>query len=178
MFLAYDLKRYKAEARAQVLQQSLYWAGWVTALALAMWLVFHFLLTRRTARLVRAAEQLAAGNLAARSDLKGRDELGRLSRAFDAMALEVAATQTRLRQDIAERKRAAEALRVSEASYRAIFDAAEDAIFVHDIETGAIVDVNPKACATFGYTREEFRHLDVGTLGTGERPTRSRTRWD
>src|SRR5260370_28723982 len=85
LFLAYDLKRYKAEARAQVLQQSLYWAGWVTALALGMWLVFHFLLTRRTARLVHAAEQLAAGDLAARSDLKGTDELGRLSRALDAL---------------------------------------------------------------------------------------------
>src|SRR5205814_4278674 len=82
VFLIYDLKRYKAEARAQVLQQSLYWAGWVTALALGMWLVFHFLLTRRTARLVHAAEQLAAGDLAARSGLKGRDELGRLGRAF------------------------------------------------------------------------------------------------
>jgi len=163
LFLAYDLKRYKAEARAQVLQQSLYWAGWVTALALAMWLVFHFLLTRRTAQLVHAAEQLAAGNLAARSDLKGTDELGRLSRAFDAMALAIAT-------DITARKRADEALRVSEASYRAIFDAAEDAIFVHDMDTGAIVDVNPKACATFGYTREEFRRIDVGALGTGERP--------
>lgn len=170
VFLIYDLKRYKAEARAQVHQQSLYWAGWVTALALAMWLVFHFLLTRRTARLVLAAEELAAGNLTARSGLKGTDELGRLSRAFDAMALEVAETQTRLRQDIAERARSAEALRVSEASYRAIFDAAEDAIFVHDLETGAIVDVNPKACATFGYTRDEFRRIDVGALGTGERP--------
>ncbi len=93
------------------------------------------------------------------------------------MALEVAETQTRLRQDIAERQRGAEALRVSEASYRAIFDAAEDAIFVHDIATGAIVDVNPKACATFGYTREEFRHLDVGTLGTGGHPIRNRMRW-
>ena len=86
------------------------------------------------------------------------------------MALKVADTQTRLRQDIAERQRAAEALRVSEASYRAIFDAAEDAIFVHDIDTGAIVDVNLKACATFGYTREEFQRNDIGTLGTGERP--------
>ncbi len=170
LLLAYDLERYKAEARAQVLQQSLYWAGWVTALALAMWLVFHFLLTRRTARLVEAAEQLAAGNLAARSDLRGGDELGRLGRAFDAMALKVADTQTKLRQDIADRQRAAEALRVSEASYRAIFDAAEDAIFVHDIDTGAIVDVNLKACATFGYTREEFQSNDIGTLGTGERP--------
>jgi PAS domain S-box-containing protein len=170
VFLIYDLKRYKAEARAQVVQQSLYWAGWVTALALAMWLVFHFLLTRRTARLVRAAEELAAGNLAARSGLKGTDELGRLSRAFDGMALKVADTQTRLRQDIAERQRSAEALRVSEASYRAIFDAAEDSIFVHDVATGAIVDVNLRACATFGYTREEFRQIEVGALGTGERP--------
>jgi PAS domain S-box-containing protein len=163
LFLVYDLKRYKAEARAQVLQQSLYWAGWVTALALAMWLVFHFLLTRRTARLVGAAEQLAAGNFAARSELKGTDELGRLSRAFDAMALAIA-------NDITERKRSDEALRISEASYRAIFDAAEDAIFVHDIQTGTIVDANPKACADFGYTREEFRQLEVGSLGTGRRP--------
>jgi len=163
LFLAYDLKRYKAEARAQVVQQSLYWAGWVTALALAMWLVFHFLLTRRTARLVNAAEELAAGNLAARSGLKGNDELGRLSRAFDAMALAIAT-------DITERKRADEALRESEASYRAIFDAAEDAIFVHDSNTGAIVDVNARACTTFGYSRDEFRSLQVGSLGTGVHP--------
>ena len=163
VFLVYDLKRYKADARAQVVRQSLYWAGWVTALALGMWLVFHFLLTRRTARLVDAAEQLAAGNLSARSGLKGTDELGRLSRAFDAMALAVGA-------DITARKRADRALRVSEASYRSIFDAAEDAIFVHDVDTGAIVDVNQKACDSFGYTREEFREIDVGMLGTGERP--------
>ncbi|HXX86295.1 MAG TPA: PAS domain S-box protein [Casimicrobiaceae bacterium] len=170
VYMAYDLARYKAEARAQVVQQSLYWAGWVTALALTMWLVFHFLLTRRTAQLVHAADEFAKGNLAARSELKGKDELARLSRAFDAMALEVAETQNRLRQDIAERQRAAEALRISEASYRAIFDAAEDAIFVHDIDTGIIVDANPRACAAFGYTREEFRQLSVGSLGSGERP--------
>jgi len=163
VFLAYDLKRYKAEARAQVIQQSIYWAGWVTALALAMWLCFHFLLTRRTARLVHAAEQLAAGNLWARSELHGTDELGRLGRSFDAMALDIA-------NDINERKRASDALRASEASYRAIFDATEDSIFVHDPFTGAILDVNPKACATFGYTREEFRQIEVGALGTGVHP--------
>jgi signal transduction histidine kinase/ActR/RegA family two-component response regulator len=103
LFLAYDLSRSRSEARAQVLRQSFYWAGWVTALALAMWLVFHFLLTRRTAQLVRAAEQLAAGNLAARSELKGHDELARLGRAFDSMALAVA-------RDMAEKKRSTEEL--------------------------------------------------------------------
>ncbi|HEX7385228.1 MAG TPA: PAS domain S-box protein [Burkholderiaceae bacterium] len=167
LYLAYDLARYKAEARAQVMQQSLYWAGWVTALALAMWAAFHVLLTRRTARLVHAAEQLAAGRLDARSALHGGDELGRLSRAFDAMALEVAETQQRLRHDIAERARVQHELAVSEASYRAIFEAAEDVILVHDIDSGAIVDANPKACSSFGYTLDEFRRLDIGLLGSG-----------
>ena len=101
LFVAYDLTRSKAEARAQVLQQSFYWAGWVTALALFMWLVFHYLLTRRTARLVRAAEELAGGNLSARSGLKGHDELGRLSRAFDSVALAV-------ERDLEEKKRSAQ----------------------------------------------------------------------
>ncbi len=168
LFLIYDLDRYKTEARVQVLQQSLYWAGWVTALALAMWLVFHFLLTRRTAQLVRAAEQLAGGNLAARSNLRGRDELGRLSRAFDAMALEVANTQDRLREDIAERMRAEQALRVSEASYRAIFDATEDAVFVLDIDSVAVIDANPKACEMYGHTREELLEVDASRLRFGD----------
>ena len=132
LFLAYDLKRYKAEARAQVLQQSLYWAGWVTALALAMWLVFHFLLTRRTARLVHAAEQLAEGNLVRAQRPAGR------RRARPALPrVRRHGAVRRSPSDIAERKRSDEALRVSEASYRAIFDAAEDAIFVIDIETAA-----------------------------------------
>jgi PAS domain S-box-containing protein len=170
LYVAYDLDRAAKDARAQVFQQSVYWAGWVAALALAMWLAFHFLLTRRTAQLMRAAEQLAAGDLHARSGLKGGDELGRLGRAFDDMARVVAEKETRLREDIAERKRAEEALQVSEASYRAIFDAAEDAIFVHDMDTGGIIDVNPKACAAFGYSREEFRALSIGMLGSGEPP--------
>src|SRR4029079_10526698 len=134
LFLAYDLKRYKAEARALVNRQSLYWAGWVTALALAMCLVFHFLLTRRTARLVRAAEQLAAGNPAVRSNLKGRDELGKLSVAFDAMALDVAETQRRLRQDIEARARVQRELENSEARLQQILNNATTVVFVKDTE--------------------------------------------
>lgn len=170
LLVAYDLKRAKAEARAQVVQQSLYWAGWVTALALAMWLVFYFLLTRRTARLVRAAEQLAAGNLDVRGGLAGRDELARLSRAFDTMVARIADTQHRLRDDIAERARTEQRLRASEASYRAILDAAEDAVLVHDIDSGAIVDANLKACTVYGYSRVELLGIDLGHLGSGEAP--------
>jgi len=72
--------------------------------------------------------------------------------------------------DEIERRRAEEALRASEASYRALFDATEDAMFVHDWDTGAIVDVNPKACQTYGYTADEMRRISVGDLSSGVPP--------
>jgi PAS domain S-box-containing protein len=72
--------------------------------------------------------------------------------------------------DITERKLSEEALRESEANYRTIFDAVDDAIFVHDTETGAIVDVNQKMCELYGWTPEEAYHLRRGSWGTTETP--------
>ncbi|RPH64423.1 MAG: PAS domain S-box protein, partial [Burkholderiales bacterium] len=69
-----------------------------------------------------------------------------------------------------ERRRAEDALRTSEASYRAMFDASEDAILVHDWDTGAIVDVNPKACRAYGFTAEEMLGLLPSELSSGEHP--------
>jgi PAS domain S-box-containing protein len=69
-----------------------------------------------------------------------------------------------------ERTRADAALRASEASYRAIFEASEDEIFVHDWDTGAFVDANPKACSTYGYLVEELRRLTVAELSSGVPP--------
>ncbi len=69
-----------------------------------------------------------------------------------------------------ERRAHEEALAASEANYRAIFEASEDAIFIHDYDTGAILDVNPKACRTFGYTREELKRCSVGELSGNEPP--------
>jgi two-component system NtrC family sensor kinase len=152
LFISYDLTRSKAEARAQVMQQSLYWAGWVTALALAMWLVFHFLLTRRTARLVRAAEQLAAGNLEARSALRGSDELGRLSRAFDSMAADI-------ERDFAARIKVQQALLASQEQYRTMFNASIDGLALWSRD-GAIVDINPALWKMYGYSDEEFLARD------------------
>src|SRR4051812_40001367 len=42
-------------------------------------------------------------------------------------------------------------------SYRAIFDASNDAIFVHDLETGAVVDANRRACDFTGATLAALR---------------------
>ena len=73
-----------------------------------------------------------------------------------------------------EQLRATEALRRSEASYRAIFEAAEDAIFIHDWDSGAIIDANPKACANYGYTpRRTDAPVGRPISAPTSRPTRS-----
>ncbi|MHC4544779.1 MAG: MEDS domain-containing protein [Planctomycetota bacterium] len=70
----------------------------------------------------------------------------------------------------AEHKKTIEALRRSDANYRTIFDAANDAIFVHDTENGKILSVNQKTCEMFGYAREELERLTVGDISTGVPP--------
>ena len=56
--------------------------------------------------------------------------------------------------DIDARKRAEEALRTSEEHYRAIFNAAADALVLRD-DQARVVDVNPAFLQISGYTREE-----------------------
>jgi two-component system cell cycle sensor histidine kinase/response regulator CckA len=72
--------------------------------------------------------------------------------------------------DITERKIANESLKASEANYRSIFNAVNDAIFVHDIETGQILDVNKKMCEMYGYTPEEIRFFSVEGISSGVFP--------
>ena len=69
-----------------------------------------------------------------------------------------------------ERLAASEALQRSEASYRAIFETAEDAIFIHDWDSGGIIDVNPKACETYGYSHAEMMRLTVADVSSGVPP--------
>jgi PAS domain S-box-containing protein len=63
-----------------------------------------------------------------------------------------------------------EVLRKSRENYRSIFDSANDAIFIHDVSTGAILDVNRKVTEMYGYTPEEMRRIDVAVLSQGSYP--------
>jgi PAS domain S-box-containing protein len=58
----------------------------------------------------------------------------------------------------------------AEASYRAIFDSSEDAIFVHDLDSRALVDVNPKACQSYGYSHAEMLKLNLDDFSAGYTP--------
>jgi PAS domain S-box-containing protein len=87
-----------------------------------------------------------------------------------AIALENAVLYQQAQQEIAERKLAEAALRESEQRFRTIFDSVNDAIFVHDLTTGDILDVNTKMCTMYGYTHEEALQLRVEDLSSGEPP--------
>ena len=65
--------------------------------------------------------------------------------------------------DITDRKRAEEALHLSEARYRALFEQANDAILVSNAR-GQIVDVNQRAADLLGYTQEELLQQSLADL--------------
>ncbi len=84
-----------------------------------------------------------------------------ISGAFDVHALPIGRGRLVVFfVDITERERAAAALRRSEERYRQLFNAGNDALFVHGFEAdgapGRFVQVNDIACSLLGYTREEL----------------------
>ncbi len=63
-------------------------------------------------------------------------------------------------RDITERQHMEEALRKSEANYRALLEQASDGIAVIDRQ-GRYLDVNSRMCGMLGYSREEFLRLTI-----------------
>jgi diguanylate cyclase (GGDEF)-like protein/PAS domain S-box-containing protein len=98
-----DLLRQLADARRTVEKYRLEMVGVLIGLAIVLGVLIHIFLTRRLNALLHATEQFAAGNLAARADLRGTDEVASLSRAFDRMAGQVADTQRQLESRVRER---------------------------------------------------------------------------
>ncbi|MDD5384442.1 MAG: PAS domain S-box protein [Gallionella sp.] len=73
-------------------------------------------------------------------------------------------------RDITERKQAEQILAESESRFREIFNTVSDAIFIHDTETGRIVDVNRRMCEMYGVTREEVIACGPDDLSAGVPP--------
>ncbi len=69
-------------------------------------------------------------------------------------------------QDITERKENAEMILLSEKRYRSLFYHNPMAIFIWDLQTHQIVEVNDMAQKEYGYTRDEFINLTLWDLRT------------
>ena len=73
-------------------------------------------------------------------------------------------------RDISKLKFMEKAQQTLEQNYREIFDATNDAIIVHDMGTGKIIDVNRELCELLGYSYQEVKHLTIKDLSSGKPP--------
>lgn len=129
--------------------------GGICILVMLFFLIKHFTspLVEFTRHIMALPGKVGADKLLS---IRTNDEIGTLSQAFNQM--------------VGELDRQKEALQKSEERYRTIYDSANDAIFIQDIETIAILDVNKKMCDMYGFSREEACQIDVGMLSSGEPP--------
>ncbi len=115
-------------------------------------------------RLVKVSRAVESGDLSARTGLPyGGDELGLLAQSFDAMTESLDAGQR-------QRDAAVASLKASEERFHAIYDHLSDAVIIHDVETGAILDVNQAMCGMYGYSSDEACTMGVGAISQGTAP--------
>ena len=61
-------------------------------------------------------------------------------------------------------------LEESHTRYEAIFNSTADGLFIHDVKTCKIADINDRACEMFGYTKEEIMKISFDKLCSNEKP--------
>src|SRR3989454_62660 len=67
-------------------------------------------------------------------------------------------------RDITHQKRAQEALRESEASFRLLFSSNPHSMWVYDVTTLYFLEVNDAAIAHYGYSRDEFLRMRLSDI--------------
>ena len=132
---------------------------------IVFWITLH---TRRLSRGIEEFTHSVLGSTAAA--VAGGDEIHLIETRFRTLTAEVVQARERLKQEAeeklvlqgkalaAERQeqelKLLQALQVSEENYHAIFNSANDAIFVFDVATGNVLDANLKAEQLLGRPRE------------------------
>ncbi len=133
------------------LQQAYTIALWLCALALglaATWVVGRYI-ARPIHRLAETTRKIASGETSARAEIAGPREIEEVVNDFNHML------------DVRAQHREEKAALVTRNDQ--LVQLARD-IFLLIAPDGHVVDGNDAAIAAYGYTREEFRHLDVSDL--------------
>ena len=71
-------------------------------------------------------------------------------------------------QDISSRKQAEEALRISEAGYRMLFESNPHPMWAYDLETLSFLAVNEATIRHYGYSRSEFLRMTLRDIRPAE----------
>jgi PAS domain S-box-containing protein len=109
-----------------------------------------------------ATKEITEGKLDRQIVIQANDEVSDLARAFNAMLIQLKLSQEkvarnteeltvalgRMRQEIAEREKTAQALKNSERKYRTIFEESKDVIFISNAH-GKFLDINRAGAELF-----------------------------
>jgi PAS domain S-box-containing protein len=129
----------------------------------------YFVLVRWVVRPLREVESFA-GTVSSGSEedmvVRAAPYYGEL----ESVRLSIMKMVDQLRARYRNLQKVMELRRESEERFRTVYDAVNDAIFIHDMGTGAILDVNLKMCHMYGLTREEALKFDIGELSSGISP--------
>jgi len=124
------------------------------ALALA-WFAGKRSIADRIIMLEKASKKMAEGDLdISLTKLDTGGEIGKLGKTFLEMAEKLKARET--------------ALAESENNYRTIFNTNKDALFIHDVADGKIIEVNDSVPEMFGFTRDEIIGQNVTKMSYRE----------
>lgn len=143
---------------------------------LVIWMVVGYPLRHLTT----VIQQMGNGNFEYKLDsVSMDDELHLLANTFLRARGEIKKRITSLETRVDEITQANVSLQQSEQHFRAIFDSTTDAIFIQDLETSEILDINQKFTELYGYSLEEARVLNVEDLNSEIPPytQRSILRW-
>lgn len=100
----YDISSVYETRRIQFQVYLVVYLGLILVCGVLSYTIAWFL-TRPLKKLTRASREIASGNLSCRSQVTSRDEIGRLSQEFDAMADQVEQSVDQLKQSMEQQQR-------------------------------------------------------------------------
>jgi PAS domain S-box-containing protein len=125
-------------------------------------------------RLHKGTEIIGSGNLDYKVGTDAKDEVGQLSRAFDAMTDNLKNTTIsieHLNKEVVQRKWAEMKLRESEEKYHSLFESSHDAIMILEPPLWKFASGNPATLKLFGCKDEkEFTSLTPADLSPKYQP--------
>ncbi len=142
-------------------------AAWLLGISIARFI------SKPLHRLHKGTEIIGSGNLDYKVGTDAKDEVGQLSRAFDAMTNNLKNTTTSIKslnKEVVQRKWAEMKLRESEEKYHSLFESSHDAIMILTSEKG-FISGNPATLKLFGCKDEkEFTSLTPADLSPKYQP--------
>lgn len=95
-------------------------------------------------------------------------EVTRREELLQARNEELAMVEEELRQQLDESERSQHELRESEENYRLLFSSNPHPMWIYDLETLSILEVNDAAVAHYGYSRDEFLSMTIKDIRPSE----------